>query len=104
MITRPYCSAYSFARCSTSSRQLAMNSNPASHGYSAYVQLELVVGDRAYELAAIGPGEICLREPAELPACEAEVVMRVDDHEDRWHVYLPDGLSANKRERRPVQR
>ena len=80
-----------------------MNSNPAGFGYSSCVHLELVVGDRVYELHAIGPGTIRLREPAELPPCNAQVVMHVDDHEDRWLVYLPDGLSPNKREARTVQ-
>jgi hypothetical protein len=79
-----------------------MNSNPAGYGYSACVELQLIVGERIYDLHAIGPGRICLRDPAELAPCEALVVMQVDGHEDRWPVYLPDGLSANKREARTV--
>ena len=69
-----------------------MNSNPASTGYSAFVRLRLVLGDRTLELASIGPERIRLREPAELPPCDAQVVMNVDDFERRWPVYLPDGI------------
>jgi len=79
-----------------------MNSNPAGYGHSSCVQLKLVVGEQVYELHAIGPGEICLREPAELAPCEALVVMQVDGHEDRWSVYLPDGLSAGNLEARTL--
>ena len=48
-----------------------------------------------HKLSSIGPDGISLREPAELPPCDAEVVMHVNDQERRWAVYLPDGISAN---------
>ena len=57
-----------------------------------------MVGGEVLELASIGPSEICLREPAELPPGPAEVVMHVDSFERRWQVYLPDGISPNSRE------
>lgn len=79
-----------------------MNSNPAKTGHSAQVRLHLIVGDRTLELASIGPNGISLRETAELPPCEAEVVMYVDDFEDRWSVYLPDGITAQSRDVRTV--
>ena len=79
-----------------------MNSAPTSTGYSAYVRLQLVLGDRTLELSSIGPDGISLREPAELSPCDAEVVMHVNDQERRWPVYLPDGISANSREVRTV--
>ena len=79
-----------------------MNSIPASNGYSAYVRLNLLVGGETLELAAIGPGGIRLREHTELPPCDAEVIMYVDDFERRWPVYLPDGISANSHEVRTV--
>ncbi|MBI3861328.1 MAG: hypothetical protein HY290_05485 [Planctomycetia bacterium] len=80
-----------------------MSSIPANGtGYSAHVRLHLLVGDDSYELASIGPGGVSIREPIELPAGPAEVVMHVDDFERRWQVYLPDGISANSREVRTV--
>ncbi|MGQ0636166.1 MAG: hypothetical protein ACT4QC_16255 [Planctomycetaceae bacterium] len=63
------------------------------NGYSATVKLDLEVGDRLISLHQIGPGTIWLREPIDLPPCDAIVVMHIDDHEQRWPVYLPDGLS-----------
>ncbi len=67
------------------------------------MRLDLVLAERTISLHAIGPDKIRLREPVEAAPCEAEVVMRVDDFEDRWAVYLPDGLSANQLEARTVQ-
>jgi hypothetical protein len=79
-----------------------MKSAPADTGYSAYVRLHLVVGDRSLELGQIGPENVILREAIEIPAGPAEVVMHVDDFERRWQVYLPDGITANSREVRTV--
>jgi len=79
-----------------------MKSAPASAGYSAYVRLHLVVGADVLELASIGPTEISLREPTELPPGPAEVVMHVDSFERRWQVYLLDGISPKSREVRTV--
>jgi hypothetical protein len=79
-----------------------MNSESNSIGYSADVRLRLIVGERTFELASIGPERVKLREPAQLASCDAEVVMNVDDFERRWQVYLPDGISPNSREVRTV--
>jgi hypothetical protein len=79
-----------------------MNSTSNPTGYSAEVRLHLIVGDRIFELASIGPQRIRLCELAELPPCDAEVVMHVDDFERRWQVYLPDGISPDSREVRTV--
>jgi hypothetical protein len=57
-------------------------------GYSADVQLFLIVDGRTYALAQIGPDFVTLREPAELPTADAEVVMVVDGRENRWAVTL----------------
>jgi hypothetical protein len=81
-----------------------MHATPPSTGYSAEVRLHLVVGDDSLELASIGPMEISLREPTELPPGPAEVVMHVDSFERRWQVYLPDGISRNSRYVRTVAR
>jgi hypothetical protein len=79
-----------------------MNSFPASTGYSAYVRLHLLVGDRSLELGQISPENVILRDMIEIPPGPAEVVMHVDDFERRWQVYLPDGITANSREVRTV--
>ena len=79
-----------------------MNSESLSRGYSANVRLHLFVGGETLELAAIGPEEISLREPADLPPGPAEVVMHVHSFERRWQVYLPDGISPQSREVRTI--
>lgn len=56
--------------------------------YSAEVRLRLIVGDRSFPLAKIGPSHVVLREPTELAPGAAEVVMTVDGREHRWAVYL----------------
>jgi hypothetical protein len=56
--------------------------------------LKLIAEGRALELAQIGPGMICLREPCSLPAGDAIVVMHVDGRERQWAVNLPEGASA----------
>jgi hypothetical protein len=77
-----------------------MNSNPSATGYSAQVRLHLLIGGQSIELGQISPERIFLRESIELPPGPAEVVMHVDHFEQRWQVYLPDGISANSREAR----
>lgn len=64
-------------------------------GYSATVRLQLFVDDVAYELAEIGPSSVYLRQPTDLPPCDADVVMHVDHEEHRWHVRLPLGASSD---------
>jgi len=71
-------------------------------GYSAQVRLHLVIGGQEFELGQIGPDRIILRESIEYPPGPAEVVMHVNDIEDRWQVYLPNGITANSREVRTV--
>ena len=62
-------------------------------GYSADVRLNLIVDGREFALSQIGPDRIALRNPIELPPCEADVVMHVDNHQQVWRVWLPDGVS-----------
>ena len=69
-----------------------------SLGYSSDVQLSLIVAGREYELSQIGPTGVRLREPADLPAGEAEIVMLVDGEECRWTVILPDGAVPFERD------
>lgn len=60
--------------------------------YSSQVELYLVVGDRSWELASIGPDYITLRgEGIELDQCHAEIVLCVDGKERRWDVVLKSG-------------
>jgi len=71
-------------------------------GRSANVRLQLIVVGRILELGQIGPESVILEEQAELPPCEAQVVMYVDSFERRWQVYLPDGISPHSRRVRTI--
>jgi hypothetical protein len=61
--------------------------------YSSSVNLSLIVGDRSWELASIGPDHITLRNGGiELDRCRAQVVMVVDGESRRWDVFLTNGV------------
>jgi hypothetical protein len=51
-----------------------------------------MIDGKSYALAQIGPNFVTLREPADLPSGDAEVVMLIDGREqDRWAVTLQHG-------------
>jgi hypothetical protein len=53
--------------------------------------LFLLVNGQSHKLAQIGPDFVRLRQPAEIPAGPAEILMVVDGAEHRWSVTLKDG-------------
>ena len=73
-------------------------------GYSSNVQLRLIIAGREYPLAQIGPDFVMLREPADLPSCDAEVVMMIDGHESRWPITLQHGATRAELEVATVDR
>jgi hypothetical protein len=73
-------------------------------GYSSDVQLRLIVAGREYALAQIGPDFVMLREPANLPSGDAEVVMMIDGRERRWAVTLEHGANGAELEVATVDR
>lgn len=56
--------------------------------YSSNVGLSLVSESFTVPLAKIGPGYVVLETPAELPLCEADLIMTVDGDERRWRVRI----------------
>jgi len=70
-----------------------MLSSLNGNGYSSNVRLHLLVGDRTLELAQIGPNDIVLRTPADLPPGDAEIIMEIDGKQRRWSIHLPQGAS-----------
>lgn len=72
--------------------------NALRNGYSAEVQIRLVVGPRTLEVASCHSDGCLLRETIDAPPGEAELVIAIDGHERREHVYLAHGLSAASRE------
>ncbi|HQU45947.1 MAG TPA: hypothetical protein PK867_24245 [Pirellulales bacterium] len=67
----------------------------SSRGYSADVQLYLVVGELLIRVAKLGPSRCVLREPTVLPSGPAELVVRIDEHEQRWPIFLPRGAALD---------
>ena len=57
-------------------------------GYSAHVEIYLIVGDEHLPVAQVGPNSLILRQPSELPAGHAQIVIKVDDHEEVHDVIL----------------
>ena len=61
-------------------------------GHSAEVQMHLVLNGSILPLSHLGPNYVRLRESAEVPPCDAQIVLVIDGHESRWPVHLPEGL------------
>ncbi len=72
-----------------------MNTN-ASLGYSADVRMHLNVNGFVLSIGQLGPDFIILRNPAEHPPAEAEIVLSIDGEESRWNVHLPEGIVVGR--------
>ncbi len=64
---------------------------------SADVTIELRFNGFVIPVAQLGPDFLILDDPVDQPSGEAEIMLRVDDDEQRWPVFLPDGLSRDRR-------
>jgi hypothetical protein len=72
-------------------------------GHSAEVQIHLVLKGTILPVSHLGPDYVRLRESAEVPPCEGQIVLVIDGHESRWPVRLPEGLQPGQG-RIPVER
>jgi hypothetical protein len=66
-------------------------------GYSTDVRLQLIVGERTFEVEQALCGTCLLAEPVDHPPCAGELVMHVDGRRRVWPVTLPDGISARSK-------
>lgn len=84
------------AKCSarpiTSLREYGMN---VSNGYSADVRLQLIVGERVFEVEQVLRDTCVLSAPIDHAPCDAELVMHVDGRRRSWSVALPEGIRSN---------
>jgi hypothetical protein len=71
-----------------------MVSARSTHSHSADVQMRLFVNGHVLNIAQIGPSFLMLDQPIEHPPTEAEILMSIDGHQDRWRVHLPNGIST----------
>ncbi len=69
-------------------------------GYSANVDLTLLVGEMELPLCQVGPGVAMIRYELDcsLPEGDANLVIKVDEHEEQRQIYLPHGIVAGSRE------
>ena len=66
-------------------------SNERGGGYSAHVELTLIVAGDRIELAQVGHQRIYLRSPMTLPAGPAELIVQVDGNARRKNITIPPG-------------
>ena len=59
-------------------------------GYSADVNLYLVVGDEAIDIAQVGPSFLILSESRPIESCFATIVVEVDNRRTEYSVLLDD--------------
>ncbi len=62
--------------------------------HSADVRIELTVNGQVFSVASLGPNFAVLRNPVAHPPGEAELMLSIDGHEERWRVELIDGILA----------
>jgi hypothetical protein len=66
-------------------------------GYSAEVQMSLLVGGHTLDVAQCLGNTCCLRQSIDSPPCEADLIIVVDGRERRKQVFLTEGLSATSK-------
>jgi len=62
-------------------------------GYSADVQMDLLIAGQRIRLAQIGLGRLVFDCPVLLPATTGEVVLLIDGHPRRWNVAITPGTT-----------
>ncbi len=75
-----------------------MNS-PATQmdAHSAEVRIHLHVNGYILPVAQLGPSFLVLRNPMDHPPCDAEITLSIDGSEERWAVYLINGIQVKRR-------
>jgi len=70
----------------------------AKTAHSAKVRLRLFVNGDDLEVAQVGDGFCVLRDPRPHAACQAQLVVTIDDQTETHPVFLCHGISADSRE------
>jgi hypothetical protein len=59
--------------------------------------MQLLIGGATLSIAQMGPDFLFIDEPIEHPPGEATIVFAVEgSDEERWQVWLPEGLAAGR--------
>ncbi len=64
-------------------------------GYSAHVELTLVVDGERLPVAQVGPESIILRNARELEPCFADLIVQIDDSVHNYRIVIYDGASQS---------
>ena len=72
-------------------------------GYSAKVQMFLVIGGIRHDVPHMGPEFIILPQPPNHPPCEAIVGLSIDGRLNQRLVNMPDGLSEVSQQMRTAK-
>jgi hypothetical protein len=60
--------------------------------------MQLLVNGLSLPVAQLGPDFLLLDAPVNHLPSAASIILQIDDSEQRWNVYLPEGIStASKR-------
>ncbi len=62
--------------------------------YSSDVKMRLLVEGRSFEVSQVSDSHVVFRVPVDLPECDAELVIQIDDHEIRDVIHLLDGSKS----------
>ncbi len=71
-----------------------MSAHSESLGFSADVRMQMSVNGYVLSIAQLGPDFVILDDPSDHPPAEAEITVRIDGRERRWHVHLPEGIDS----------
>ena len=72
-----------------------------ANGYSAHVEIYLLVDGEPLRVAQVGPGSLILRDLREIPpGASAKLVIKIDDHNEEHDIILFEGASGS---RQPVR-
>jgi hypothetical protein len=62
--------------------------------------MELRINGHILSICELGPDFLVLRAGIDHPPADAEIMLSIDGHEDRWMVRLDNGISAGRNETR----
>lgn len=65
-------------------------------GYSADVEIELLMNGRRFSVGQVGRDVLIFDEPVSLPATEGELVLTIDGRSRRWSVSLHAGQQPSR--------
>jgi hypothetical protein len=66
-------------------------------GYSAAIEIYLIIGGQKHDVAQIGGGSLILRHAVKIPPMtNAKLVVKIDGREEVEQVLITDGATCNR--------